>query len=62
LSKRTLEDKRVDGTGPPFFKMGHGKRARVVYQVADLDVWLAQFRRTSTTEEKTEPDSADDSP
>ena len=28
LSKRTLEDKRVDGTGPAFYKLGHGKRAR----------------------------------
>jgi hypothetical protein len=36
----------VRSGGPPFTKLGR----RVVYQKADLDAWLAQGKRTSTSD------------
>lgn len=50
LSARTLEGMRVDGTGPRFYKVGPGRRAKVVYRVADLEDWLRQFQFGSTSE------------
>lgn len=44
ISPKTLENWRSAGSSPPFFKVG----ARVLYDVADLDAWLAARRRTST--------------
>jgi predicted DNA-binding transcriptional regulator AlpA len=41
----TFEKLRISGTGPAFHKIGH----RVVYDVADLDNWLALRKRTATT-------------
>lgn len=43
--KKTLEKLRVVGGGPAYIK--HGRR--VVYQVSDLDAWIDQHRRTSTS-------------
>ncbi|MGD9827284.1 MAG: helix-turn-helix transcriptional regulator [Hyphomicrobiaceae bacterium] len=50
MSPRTLEEKRVDGTGPRYFKLGPGKRAKVVYRIEDLEAWLAQHQFGSTSE------------
>jgi hypothetical protein len=50
LSPRTLEDMRVTGNGPRYFKLGPGKRSKVVYRRDDLDGWLAQFGYHSTSE------------
>jgi helix-turn-helix protein len=49
-SPRTLERWRVDGDGPPYFKLGPGLRAKVLYRLSDLDAWLARFRYNSTSE------------
>ena len=46
LSKSTLEKMRVTGGGPPFIKMGK----TVVYDVTDLDAWMAERRFRSTAE------------
>ena len=48
LSPRTLEKQRVIGGGPRFRKFGR----RVMYAVADLDVWADQrsFEATSDPE------------
>ena len=46
LSGRTLEKKRVDGSGPRFIKLGRC----VVYDVRGLDLWLAAGRRISTSD------------
>ncbi|MBN8712798.1 MAG: helix-turn-helix domain-containing protein [Xanthomonadales bacterium] len=48
LSPRTLEKQRVIGGGPKFRKFGR----RVMYAVADLDVWAADrsFETTSDPE------------
>lgn len=50
LRPRTLEALRVDGTGPRYFKMGPGKRARVVYTKADLNAWVTAYSYRSTSE------------
>jgi hypothetical protein len=50
LSPRTLEDMRLNGTGPRYNKLGPGKRARVVYQEADLLVWVNRYGYGSTSE------------
>jgi hypothetical protein len=46
LSPATLETLRSRGGGPAFLKLGR----RVVYQREDLDKWLAERRRTSTSD------------
>ena len=50
LSPRTLERLRVQGTGPLFIKAGRGKRARVLYRIADLQEWLNATVYQSTSE------------
>lgn len=50
LSVRTLERMRVEGTGPRYHKAGGGKRARVLYNRADLDDWLQGLSFNSTAE------------
>ncbi len=50
LSPRTLEDMRVTGSGPRYFKLGPGKRSKVVYRREDLEAWYRQFGFTSTSE------------
>jgi hypothetical protein len=46
LSASTLNKLRVFGGGPAFLKLGR----RVVYDVRDLDQWLSNRRRQSTSE------------
>jgi hypothetical protein len=46
LSPRTLEKHRCDGTGPIYHKLG----GRVVYAVADLQTWIKDCARRSTSE------------
>lgn len=50
LSARTLERYRVDGTGPAYSKAGPGLRAKVLYRIEDLEVWLQGFQYSSTSE------------
>ena len=46
LSIRTLEKHRIYGTGPRYSKLG----GRVVYSVEDLQAWVAQGTKTSTSD------------
>ena len=46
LSPRTLERYRVTGEGPRHLKVGR----RVLYRPADLDEWLADKVRRSTSD------------
>lgn len=46
LSPATLETMRSRGGGPPFVKLGR----RVVYQREDLDAWLDERKRRSTSD------------
>lgn len=50
LSPRTMERLRVQGTGPRYIKAGRGKRAKVLYRVADLQEWLEATTFQSTSE------------
>lgn len=45
ISKSTLDKRRVYGGGPLFIKLG----SRVVYAKPDLDQWVADNRRASTS-------------
>lgn len=45
-SPRTLETWRVRGGGPRFLKVGR----RVAYRRRDLDAWLAERERASTSD------------
>jgi predicted DNA-binding transcriptional regulator AlpA len=45
LSGRTLEKHRCTGTGPTFRKLG----GRVVYVLDDLQAWIQQGERRSTS-------------
>ena len=46
IAKSTLEKLRVYGGGCPYIRIGRS----VVYDPADLDEWLAQHRRKSTSD------------
>jgi predicted DNA-binding transcriptional regulator AlpA len=46
LSGRTLEKHRTYGTGPRYRKIG----GRVIYALADLDLWADQGAQLSTTD------------
>ncbi len=46
LSERTLERLRLTGGGPRFAKAGR----RVVYRVEDLEAWITERLRHSTSE------------
>lgn len=50
-SASTLEKLRLNGGGPTYSKIGR----RVVYRIEDLDDWLAQHRRKSTSEYTSQP-------
>lgn len=47
LAKSTLEKLRLTGCGPMFSKLGR----TVVYDVTDLDAWVASRRRESTSDQ-----------
>ena len=44
VAKRTLQDWRLRRVGPAYSKLGSVARARIVYDVADLDAFLAAGR------------------
>lgn len=50
----TLANYRVSGGGPPFYKLGHGRRAPVRYRRRDLHQWLDDHQRISTTNQGAE--------
>ncbi|MEP7452828.1 helix-turn-helix domain-containing protein [Phyllobacterium sp. SB3] len=45
LSSSTLTKLRLTGNGPRFIKLGRS----VVYDPADIEAWIAQNRRSSTS-------------
>lgn len=45
LATSTLEKLRVSGQGPAYIKVGKA----VIYDVADIEEWLATKRRRSTS-------------
>jgi len=49
ISPRTVEGWRVRGGGPPFLRIGRG-RGRIIYDLADVEIWLVSCRRISTSD------------
>src|ERR1035437_1476622 len=47
LAPQTLAKMRLDGSSPPYFKVGR----RVLYSPEELDAWLALRRRRSTSDQ-----------
>ena len=47
LAASTLAKKRLSGDGPPFIKAGP---RIILYDVLDVDAWLAKRRRHSTAD------------
>lgn len=46
VSPRTMERWRGEKNGPPYIKLGRGKRARVFYELNALRVWMMQQQKT----------------
>jgi excisionase family DNA binding protein len=47
VSRRWMQDRRIDGNGPPFIRL----TARSIrYKRNDLDTWLENHRHQSTAE------------
>jgi predicted DNA-binding transcriptional regulator AlpA len=46
LSKSTLDKLRVSGGGPTYLQLGR----RILYDLADLEAWLASKRCSSTSD------------
>ena len=46
VSQSMLAKRRLSGDGPRYSKLGK----RVVYEIADLDVWIADRKHRSTSE------------
>lgn len=51
LSVRTMQQWRLTGAGPVFVKAGRC----VLYKVSDLDQWIEERRRKSTSDPGTRP-------
>jgi hypothetical protein len=45
----TLQQWRVRGGGPPFYKFGAGKQGSVRYNLDEVRVWMMEHRRLSTS-------------
>jgi hypothetical protein len=49
LSTKTLANMRAKGGGPVFVRLGRGKRSRIAYRPSDLEAWILECRRASTS-------------
>jgi excisionase family DNA binding protein len=47
LSVSTLNKMRLNGTGPPYLKLGR----RVLYDLRDLEAWASERKRNHTSEQ-----------
>lgn len=46
LTENTLRNWRYQKKGPPFMKLGNGKKASIRYTPSDLDAWLNNARKS----------------
>lgn len=44
INHRTLEAWRYLKKGPPYMRIGPGKRSKIVYYRKEVHAWLAKFR------------------
>jgi len=47
----TLQQWRVTGGGPPYYKFGSSRQAAVRYHLGEARAWAREYRRTSTSSE-----------
>jgi hypothetical protein len=45
MSTRGLEKMRCTGRGPRYVRLGEGGKAKVLYDLADVKVWLEKHKR-----------------
>lgn len=50
LSRAWFSSKRWSGGGPPYTKMGGGKRGAIRYKVSDLFEWLERHKIENTSQ------------
>jgi predicted DNA-binding transcriptional regulator AlpA len=50
VSVSTVERMALNGSGPPYSRIGGTKRGRVVYRRGDVEAYLLSCRRTSTSD------------
>lgn len=43
-ASETLANLRWKGAGPPYYELGEGRRKKIVYDVDELERWLAARR------------------
>jgi len=51
INERTLEKMRQQGNGPDYVKLGKHARAPVRYCKADLEKYLAEHKRSNTSQQ-----------
>ena len=49
VGESTLEKMRVYGNGPKYVKLSKLPRGRVIYDLADVEKWLASLKRSNTS-------------
>jgi hypothetical protein len=52
LTAKSLQEYRVTGGGPKFYKLGPGRNARVIPKAADLRAWVGSHGFSPTSEYK----------
>lgn len=50
MSERTLEGKRLNGTGPDYYRVGPSSKSRVLYRHGDVTAWLEKHKVTAKAE------------
>lgn len=45
IKERTLEKWRDVGFGPPYRRVGNGRREKAIYELHALGAWLEQYAR-----------------
>lgn len=45
VSRRTMQRMRDQGTGPAYFRSGEAPNSPILYELADLDMWLAARKK-----------------
>lgn len=48
LSPRTLENLRLAGKGPEYIRLGSGGRAKVLYNLRDVEAWIEKHKHRPT--------------
>lgn len=49
FSRKAWQMMRAKRTGPPYYRRGIGRRARVYYVIAEVDAWVLSAQRVEPT-------------